>query len=183
MSIHDCDDMEKNWDAFRDGDLSAEERERCETHLLNCGKCDAVWRSEARWLAALAEDPQAAESDVAGFAQGVMTNWERPKRGDLLRKIGRFAAVAAAVAIGVPLLMRQDHKPTGAVQSAAVTPEVKPVATPADPAGELVAGLSRRIEEPMSVTTTIRETAAKLTLDRLVAMLDESRPDHAAGNR
>jgi anti-sigma factor RsiW len=161
-----CDTMHQRWDEYRDGSLSDEAREACENHLRRCPNCAATWDGETRWLAALGRDETIDGANEKAFATATVDRWKRTRRAGVIRKIGAWAAVAAAVAIGVTVFMTQRHDAPRQTNSAAVT------AKKSDPAGELVQGLSRSIEKPANVGLAIRDTAAYLSLDRIVGMID-----------
>ncbi|MBI1373437.1 MAG: hypothetical protein GC159_11975 [Phycisphaera sp.] len=93
-----CQHIQQQWDAYRDGDLAGPDREAFERHLRECDACGELWRREALWLQALGETPAdlADPFYAADFAERAIDRWQRPRVG-VIGRIVRWGAIAACV--------------------------------------------------------------------------------------
>ncbi|MCC6581060.1 MAG: hypothetical protein IT440_11530 [Phycisphaeraceae bacterium] len=107
-------ELDKLWEACRDGRITPEEQRRLDEHLAEREADALLFTAETQWLSALKDVPApatgqaavAAADDAARFARDVLDQWQDDKPGILARInwrtaifSGGWAAAAAVIAV------------------------------------------------------------------------------------
>jgi hypothetical protein len=158
------------WEAARDGELTAEQRQVFERHLRDHPEDHRLWDCETRWLSELSADRTAESSSDADFVLAVMERLDSEQRPSVLGRVRPWLGAAAAVAIG---LMVWRVVPVDRSGGQTVGPPVAVQGGASDPLSILVMDLNRQVEDqPASVRSMLSQTSQLLSWNRWFDAVD-----------